>query len=326
MRKLLGIAIIFLFALVIILPSLIIKGLGSLRGPVEVETQERVVRLWDQARGEVIVLPLETYVAGVVAGEMPAEFELEALKAQAVAARTYTLKKIEEARAKPDSKHPQADLCTDPSHCQAWVPEGVLRQKYGFWRGLRYEKKIRQAVEATRGLVLTYQGELIVPVYHSNSGGRTESAAAVWGYDIPYLQSVPSPWDREAPRFRNTVTFTLAELDQKLGVNLSVVPAAALIPPKGQAIKVEEYTPTGRIKTIKIGNKTFKGTELRQLLGLSSTDFTWQVQGDRITFISVGNGHGVGLSQYGANGMAKEGKNFLDILYHYYRGVKVEKR
>ncbi|MCG0277877.1 MAG: stage II sporulation protein D [Thermanaeromonas sp.] len=326
MRKFLGVALILLFALVIILPSLIIQGLGRLRSPVEVETQERVVRLLDHTRGEVIALPLETYVAGVVAGEMPAEFEMEALKAQAVAARTYTLKKIEEARAKPDPKHPQADLCTDPTHCQAWVPQGALRQRYGFWQGLRYERKILQAVDATQGLVLTYQGELIIPVYHSNSGGRTESAEAVWGYDIPYLRSVLSPWDRESPRFRNTVTFTLAELDQKLGVNLSAVPAAALTPPRGQAIKVEEYTPTGRVKTIRIGDKTFKGTELRQLLGLSSTDFTWQVEGDRITFISVGNGHGVGLSQYGANGMAKEGKNFLDILYHYYRGVKVEKR
>lgn len=326
MRKFLGIFLILLFSAVIILPSLIIEGISFWRSPVEVKTQERVVRVYDHIRGEILAFPLEEYVAGVVLAEMPAEFELEALKAQAVAARTYTLKKIEEARTKPDEKHPNADLCTDANHCQAWAPEQTLRQRYGLWRGLRYQKKIRQAVEATSGLVLTYQGQLIVPVYHSNSGGRTESAAAVWGYDIPYLQSVLSPWDREAPRFRNTVTWTLAEMDQKLGVNLSAVPVAALTPPKGQAIKVEEYTPTGRIKTIKIGNKTFKATDLRKLLNISSTDFTWQVQGDRITFISVGNGHAVGMSQYGANGMAKEGKNFMDILYHYYRGVKLEKR
>ncbi|MGB9858306.1 MAG: stage II sporulation protein D [Moorellaceae bacterium] len=326
MRKLLGIFLILLFAAVIVVPSLIIKGVNFWRAPVEVKTQDRVVRLYDHTREEIRVLPLEEYVAGVVAGEMPAEFELEALKAQAVAARTYTLKKIEEARSKPDEKHPNADLCTDPGHCQAWVPEQALRQRYGLWRGLKYQKKIWQAVEATQGLVLTYQGQLIVPVYHSNSGGRTESAAAVWGYEVPYLQSVPSPWDREAPRFRNMVTWALAEVDQKLGVSLSSVPVSALNPPQGQVIKVEEYTPTGRIKTIRIGNKTFKATDLRKILNISSTDFTWQVQGDRITFISVGNGHGVGMSQYGANGMAKEGKNFLDILYHYYQGVKLEKR
>ncbi|MGI9953446.1 stage II sporulation protein D [Moorellaceae bacterium AZ2] len=326
MRKYLGLLLMALFVAVIILPSLIIKGVSFWRSPVEVKTEERLVRLYDHVRGEIRALPLEEYVAGVVAGEMPADFELEALKAQAVAARTYALKKMEEARAKPDEKHPNADLCSDPTHCQAWVPEQALRQRYGWWRALRYQRKIQQAVEATRNLVLTYQGQLIVPVYHSNSGGRTESAEAVWGYDIPYLQSVPSPWDREAPRFRNTITWSLAEVDQKLGVNLAAVPVAALTPPKGQAIKVEEYTPTGRIKTIKIGDKTFKATELRQLLNLTSTDFTWQVEGDRITFISVGNGHGVGMSQYGANGMAKEGRNFMDILYHYYPGVKLEKR
>jgi len=310
---------------VVVLPALIVKGARIWRSPVEVRTEERMVRLYDHVRGEIRVLPLEEYVAGVVAGEMPAEFEPEALKAQAVAARTYTLKKMEEAREKSDEKHPNADVCSDPTHCQAWIPQDALRQRYGWWRASRYQKKIREAVEATRNLVLTYQGQLIVPVYHSNSGGRTESAEAVWGYDLPYLRSVPSPWDREAPRFRNTVTWSLAEIDQKLGVNLSALPAAALTPPKGQAIKVEEYTPTGRIKTIKIGDKTFKATDLRRLLNLTSTDFTWRVEGDRITFISVGNGHGVGMSQYGANGMAKEGRNFMDILYHYYPGVKLEK-
>ncbi|MBE3580915.1 MAG: stage II sporulation protein D [Thermoanaerobacteraceae bacterium] len=326
MRRYLGLLLMALLVAVILLPALIIKGASIWRSPVEVKTEERMVRLYDHVRGEIRALPLEEYVAGVVAGEMPADFEPEALKAQAVAARTYTLKKMEEAREKPDEKHPNADLCSDPTHCQAWVPEEALRQRYGWWRASKYQKKIRQAVEATRDLVLTYQGQLIVPVYHSNSGGRTESAEAVWGYDIPYLQSVPSPWDREAPRFRNTVTWSLAEIDQKLGVNLSAVPTAALTPPKGQAIKVEEYTPTGRIKTIRIGNKTFKATDLRRLLNLTSTDFTWQVDGDRLTFISVGNGHGVGMSQYGANGMAKEGRNFMDILYHYYPGVKLEKR
>ncbi|HBT47513.1 MAG TPA: stage II sporulation protein D [Peptococcaceae bacterium] len=325
MRRYLGLWLAALLVAVVVLPALIVKGARIWRSPVEVRTEERMVRLYDHVRGEIRVLPLEEYVAGVVAGEMPAEFEPEALKAQAVAARTYTLKKMEEAREKSDEKHPNADVCSDPTHCQAWIPQDALRQRYGWWRASRYQKKIREAVEATRNLVLTYQGQLIVPVYHSNSGGRTESAEAVWGYDLPYLRSVPSPWDREAPRFRNTVTWSLAEIDQKLGVNLSALPAAALTPPKGQAIKVEEYTPTGRIKTIKIGDKTFKATDLRRLLNLTSTDFTWRVEGDRITFISVGNGHGVGMSQYGANGMAKEGRNFMDILYHYYPGVKLEK-
>ncbi|MDN5347039.1 MAG: stage sporulation protein [Clostridia bacterium] len=326
MRRSLGILLIFIFAAVIVLPSLIIEGVKFWRPEARVVGKGPVVRLAVNQTGEIKLLPLEEYLVGVVAAEMPANFELEALKAQAVAARTYTLKKINTAKSKPDAKHPQADVCTDAAHCQAWVPESALRRNWGLFNYLRYKGKIRQAVAATGGLVLTYRGELIEPVYHSTSNGRTESAEAVWGYNIPYLQSVPSPWDRDSPRYRNTLTFTLGQLEQKLGVELKALPAAALIPPRGEAMKVLEYTPTGRVKAVKIGSKTFTGPDLRRLLGLSSTDFTWQVEGDKITFISVGNGHGVGLSQYGANGMAKEGKNFVEILSHYYPGTRLEKR
>ncbi|KYH33606.1 stage II sporulation protein D [Neomoorella mulderi] len=326
MRKVMGIFIILIFAAVIIVPAMIIEGIRLFQPPVQVQTGQQLVRVYFHQNGDIKILPLEQYITGVVAGEMPANFEPEALKAQAVAARTYTLKKIEEARNKPDDRHPGADICTDPAHCQAFADDSLLRQRWGFFNFWRYKSKIQEAVRATQGMVLTYQGKLIDPVYHANSGGRTESAAAVWGRDLPYLQSVPSPWDKEAPRYHDTISFTLEELDRKLGVNLTSVPAAALAPSGGTAMKVLEKTPTGRVKTIKIGNKTFAATELRQLLGLPSTDFTWQVQGDRMIFNTTGYGHGVGMSQYGADGMAREGKNFADILTYYYRGVKIESR
>ncbi|MGI9862790.1 stage II sporulation protein D [Moorella naiadis] len=326
MRKLMGFFIILVFAAVIITPVMIIEGIRLFQPPVQVQTGKQLVRVYFHQTGTTKIMPLEEYVAGVVAGEMPANFEPEALKAQAIAARTYTLKKIAAAKDKPDAAHPNADVCTDPAHCQAWAGDDVLRQRWGLIGYWRYKNKIQAAVQATQGMVLTYQGQLIDPVYHANGGGRTESAAAVWGRDVPYLQSVPSPWDKEAPRYSDSRAFTLQDLDRKLGVNLAAVPAAALSPFGGKAMQILEKTLTGRVKSIKIGGKTFAATDLRKLLGLPSTDFTWQVQGEQITFHTIGYGHGVGMSQYGANGMAKEGQNFAAILAHYYPGTKIEQR
>lgn len=327
MRKLMGLLIVLMFAGVIILPALIIEGIRLMEPEVRTLVESRgpvhLVHVLNHQTGEVKIMPLETYLVGVVAGEMPASFEKEALKAQAVAARTYTLKKILEAETKGD-RHQDAHICTDAAHCQAWLDDHTLRQKWGllgFWRNYN---KIQSAVEETRGMVMTYQGKLIDPVYHSNAGGRTENAVAVWGGDYPYLQSVSSPWDEDSSYFHNTMSYSLQELENILGVNLTAVPAAALTPPSGNTMKVLERTATGRVKTVMIGDRTFAGTELRGLLGLHSTDFTWQVEGDRIHFYSIGFGHGVGMSQYGANGMAREGRTFMEILMHYYRGVKIE--
>jgi len=324
LRKLMGIAIILIFAGVIIMPAMIIEGIRLFEPPVQTQTGQNLVRVYFHQAGTTRVLPLEEYLVGVVAGEMPADFESEALKAQAIAARTYTLKKVKEARTRPDADHADADICTDATHCQAWVDETSLRQRWGLINFWRYYNRIKEAVNATRGMVLTYQGKLIDPVYHSNAGGRTESAAAVWGDDIPYLQSVASPWDRESPHYCNSFTYSLQELEGKLAVNLTAVPAATLAAPGGSAIKVLEKTDSGRVKTIEMGDKTFAGTELRRLLGLPSTNFTWQVEGDQIKFNTIGYGHGVGMSQYGANGMAGEGKKFNEILTYYYQGVKIE--
>ncbi len=271
--------------------------------------------------GKVVVMPLEEYLIGVVAAEMPAKFHKEALKAQAVAARTYTLKKL--TGTVKSTHHPNAEVCTDPNHCQGWLSKLEMRRRWGLIKYWSYYKKIAAAVKETEGMVITYRGRLIEPVYHSTSGGRTEDAAAVWKYSFPYLKSVECKWDKESPRYLNTRTFTLADVDRRLNTDLHAAPALAT--GNRPLIKVLQRTVSGRVKTIQIGGRRFSGTELRRLLDLSSTYIDWEVHGDKITFKTRGYGHGVGLCQYGANGLARRGKSFQAILTYYYRGVRIEK-
>ena len=313
-RSALLLLIFFLLSL-ILLPIAVFYGLKMFKPPVQVKTGEKLIRVYFHETGITKTMPLEEYVVGVVAAEMPAHFEMEALKAQAVAARTYALKRMQE-----NPSHPGADVCTDPNHCQAYLDDGDLRKKWGILNFWRYKSKIEAAVNSTRGLVLTYQGKLVDPAYHANSGGRTEEAVHVWGKEVPYLQSVPSPWDEGDPNYQRILTFTLEELQGKLGGQ--VLPVAANLP-SGNFIEALERTPTGRIKLLRLGNKILPGGEARKLLGLPSTNFTWEVEGNKIHFRVIGYGHGVGMSQYGANGMAREGYDFLSILRHYYPGTEV---
>jgi len=276
------------------------------------------IKVFIAAEGVTVSMPLEKYLVGVVAAEMPAEFHIEALKAQAVAARTYALRKMHRGDA-PGDLHPGADVCTDHNHCQAWISDGEMERRWGPLNALKYREKILAAVMGTRGQVLTYRGDLIEPVYHSTSNGRTENSEDAWQYEVPYLRSVASRWDKESPRYRNVVEFTLEEVDRRLGTTLNALPAGGL--PGSAPVRVREYTGTGRTRTVEIGGKVFTGRELREKLGLPSTDFTCEVEDGKIVFITRGNGHGVGMSQYGANGMAKEGYNYVEILKHYYTGV-----
>ena len=318
MRKTLFWLLLGCLVFLVILPSLIL----TLRHEPKIEVKNLGVgiRVKMHDSGKVRVMPLEEYLVGVIAGEMPAAFQLEALKAQAVAARTYTLKKLTSTAS--NSMHPDADICTDSSHCQAWMSKTDMRRKWGIIDYWRYYNKMKQAVEETAGLVATYNGRLIEPVYHSTSSGRTEEASEVWKYSFSYLQSVPSKWDTESPRYKNATSFSFQELDRRLGTNISAVPVSSLN--SKSLIQVLAKTVSGRAKIIRIGNKTFPGTELRRLLDLSSTAINWSIKQNGIVFITQGYGHGVGMSQYGANGMAREGKDFKEILTHYYRGISIE--
>ena len=252
---------------------------------------------------------LEAYLVGVVLGEIPADFAEEALKAQAVAARTYTRKAM-----LTGGKHGDGLLCRQANCCQAyWDPEEFLDQG-GSRESL---EAVRSAVRETDDQVLTYNGELIEATFFSCSGGRTEDAVAVWGTDYPYLRATDSPGEEEARYFRDSCTFTRQELEAALGVELPQNPETWL----GEAT----YTSGGGVDTWAIAGKVFTGVEVRKLLGLRSAAFTVRVEGNGLTFETRGYGHRVGLSQYGAQAMARAGKTCEEILLHYYPGTEVVK-
>lgn len=248
---------------------------------------------------------LDTYLVGVVLAEMPASFETEALKAQAVAARTYARKAWQTG-----GKHGDGSVCTDGSCCQAYLaPESYLAQG-GTREGL---EKITNAVTQTSDLVLTYEGELIEATYFSSTGGSTESAVAVWGTDYPYLQAVDSPETGK----ETTVTFSSGEFQKALGQTLEGSPETWF--------SQVRYTQGQGVASMDIGGQTYTGTQLRSLLGLRSTDFSLTVSGDTIAITTQGYGHRVGMSQYGADAMAVTGSDFQEILAHYYPGTEVTK-
>lgn len=251
--------------------------------------------------GKVEQLDMDTYLVGVVLAEMPASFETEALKAQAVVARTYTLKCIASS-----AKHNGA-VCTDSTCCQAYQPPSE------YAGGSDNLEKVRGAVYDTSAQVLTYGGNLIEATYFSCSGGTTEDAVAVWGTDYPYLRSVDSPGEEHAAHYTDTVTFTPEKFQQALGTALTGKPESWF--------GFTTYTAGGGVNTMRIGGTDYKGTELRIKLGLRSTVFSVSVDKETITVTTKGYGHRVGMSQYGADAMAVGGSTYGEILRHYYPGT-----
>lgn len=265
--------------------------------------------------GQVQEMDLEQYIWGVVAAEMPASFEEEALKAQAVAARTYSLNK---AGGSPN--HPEADLCTDFHCCQAWISREAAEANWGESAGL-YADKITHAVADTAGQVVLYEGQLIDAVFHSSSDQATLDAVEVWGGSVPYLQSVSSPEGEEVPNFHSEVTFTAQEFrDLFLAARPEAVLEGAPETWFGETVR----TAGGSVHTIQIGGVSLTGTQVRQIFSLRSACFTVTCTEDSVTFSVTGFGHGVGMSQYGANAMAAAGSTYTEILEHYYTGVTVE--
>lgn len=255
---------------------------------------------------QVVKMPLEEYVVGVVLAEVPASFSMEALKAQAVASRTYALCACE------GNRHNGSDICTSYTCCQAYTsPESYLAAG-GSEENLQ---KIRRAVEETAGQVLTYQGALICATYFSCSGGSTEDAVAVWGTDVPYLQAVESPGEEFAAVYADSYVFTSEEFQTALCIRLDGAPDSWF----GKVV----YTEGGGVATMEIGGVVYRGTTLRTLLGLRSTAFTLRVADGEIYIETLGYGHRVGMSQYGAEAMAAAGSDYAEILAHYYVGTSL---
>lgn len=250
-------------------------------------------------------MELKDYLTGVVLAEMPASFEFEAHKAQAVVARTYTMR-AESGKG----KHEDAVVCTDSACCQGYISEADYLRKGGTREGV---DQIRSAVEETDGQVLLYEGELIEATYFSCSGGYTEDAVAVWGTDVPYLKSVASPGEEEATHYSDTVTFEGHEF-------LTLLDLQSDEPP-GNWIGEIRRTAGGSVDTIEICGEVFQGTAVRKALGLRSAAFSVEVEKDTLIITTRGYGHRVGMSQYGADAMAASGSDYREILAHYYQGT-----
>ncbi len=269
----------------------------------EIPTEPASPMLRVKMENTIEVLPLEDYVEGVILAEMPADFEMEALKAQAVVARTYAMRMF----YKP--KHTDAEVCGNPKCCQGYLTISEYRYHSGTEESIQ---KVKNAVKATAGEVLLYQGKLIEATYFSCSGGRTEDAVAVWGNDVPYLQSVESPGEEKSNFYTDTAIWEVSDFKKKLGLS-------------GGSIVVENisYTKGGGVQSLTMCGKKFLGTELRELLNLRSTAFSVTVVGNSVIVTTKGYGHRVGMSQYGADAMAAGGSSYRQILLHYYQGVTV---
>ena len=307
-RRTLLVGLAALVFCLVILPTILVRGCA----PARTGLSGLTVALYLGGAKKVVRLGLEDYLVGVVAAEMPARFSTEALKAQAVAARTLTIKRMRSFGGRGCSHSKEADLCDQPGDGQAWLSESDLRRAWG-WRYSGFQSKIARAVAETRGLVLLYEHRPIDAVYHSTCGGTTEDAALVWGHRIPYLQSVVCGYDSFSPRYRTRVKIARDEFLRRLGLKPSGRTALAL--------HILGRSPSGRVTSVSVAGKVFTGSAFRQAVGLRSADFSYALQGNNVIFTVKGYGHGVGLCQYGAEGMARKGADYAQILKHYYRGV-----
>jgi len=321
--------IVFIFFITILLPVFITQGCDMFSKPEKgyIDEQPIEVTLYMHQDKMIKKVDLEEYIKGVVAAEMPASFHIEALKAQAIAARTYTVKRMELLGGKPNIDHPDVDVCTDSTHCQAWISEeqfrNNLKKQFGMFGYRKYFDRVSKAVEDTRGLILVYNDEPIDPLFHSTSGGFTENSEEVFSSKVPYLRSVASPYEKHSPKLVSTVDMKVSDFIKALKAKVNGLSLDAKDIPGG--IKVLDVSQGGKVISVQIGNKVLSGREVRAALSLNSTNFKIEREDDGVKITTIGYGHGVGMSQYGADGMAQKGYKYDEILKHYYTGVKIKK-
>lgn len=280
------------------------------------------VKLYIQAKNQVVEMYLEEYVRGVVAAEMPASFEMEALKAQAVAARTYAVAHMEEFGGRSCVNAHGGNLCSEV-HCQAYIDKDSRFNAWPKGQGESYWNKLTEAVLQTSGQVLTYNDKLVMePFYFAVSSGKTYNSQEVFSSAVPYLVSVDSPGEEKAEKFINTTKLSYKDFIAKIN---ATYPLAKLTNSNvKKAIKITPW-PTGTVKEVKAGNAVMSGPDFRKLFGLYSANFTVKFNSTNVEITSKGYGHGVGMSQWGAGVMAKQGSSYTQILTHYYKGTKVDK-
>lgn len=302
--------IIFITIIVVFIPFLIVNFYGIYeKKEIKLEYMSNtIIRVKRTATGNIDSIPFEEYIVGVLAGEMPIYFEKEAFKAQAVAARSYALKRIMYNR---DNDYDVVDSVMN----QVYLDNDYLKEAWGN-NYVSNINKLRAVVNETSMEYLEYDGEIIDALFFSTSNGYTETASLVFDVDLPYLQSVKSSWDEKtSSAFRSTTTMNVNDFYEKLGIPYS----------NSFDFKVIKRSSTNRIISLSINGKQFTGKSLYNNLGLKSTDFSLEKVNDKIVISTVGYGHGVGMSQYGALGMALEGYGYQDILKYYYNGANVKK-
>lgn len=336
--KKIGYFILILVFLTFLLPIIILGGIGpGIKIPVIInkfpfidqttKNNESKPSSYGKIKvavnNKIVEMQFEDYIVGVVAAEMSVKFDPEALKAQAIAARTYAAAKMFAFGGKGCSRNPGADVCGE-THCQAWISK---EDRFKYWKpeeAVANWSKIVAAVEATKDMVVGYNGKLATGVkYFSTSDGKTENSLYAFGYAEPYLVSVDSPNEEEAPNFKSQVVISKTDF---LGRIKKVNPKLKISSSKlASQIKILNLTDGGRVKTIKIGDKEFSGTDIRWAMNLKSADFNIVVDKNNVTFNVRGYGHGVGMSQWGANEMGKRGEKYDAIIKHYFKGTEIIK-
>ena len=299
---------LFLFSVVIVLMIYVVNALfKETVNNYKFDFNENIyVRVKRNSTGIIDKVPFEEYIIGVVAGEMPASFDIEALKAQAVAARSYVLTKMKQ---NINNSYDVVDTISN----QVYLDDDKLRSNWGNSYDANISK-VKEAVISTRGEYLTYNGEVVNAFFFSTSVGKTENCIDIFGGNLPYLVSVDSSWDEDvSPVFAVEKTYTLNDFYAGLDLSYS----------DNLEIEILDTTSTGRIKKIKINGKEYTGSEVASKLSLRSAFFEIIKEGDLIRINTKGYGHGVGMSQYGALGMAKKGYNYEEILKHYYTNVEI---
>ncbi len=315
------IAIIVFILIAVVLPALTVKkspppapgnSVPDIEFSISKLPESDDITVWID--GSLKKMPMEEYLVGVVAAEMPASYEVEALKAQAVAARTYTQYKKDHGGC---SAHAGADICCESSHCQAYLTPEEMAENWGSDSSL-FTQKIVSAVNETAGEMIYYDGQEIQVFFHASSGGRTENSENVYGKALPYLVSVDSEGEESSSHYYGKVTVTRDQFISKMTAFSPSIrfDSDALI---GNITRFD----SGRVQSIDVGNESFTGREIREIFGLNSANFSVK-EDNGITFTTIGFGHGVGMSQTGANALAQKGADYFEILTHYFTGVTVK--
>ena len=314
--------IILIFLIPLIFTTRRIEKVSSKVEEKEIEvidygySKYKTIKLLHKDTDKVEEVKLDEYIANVVSAEMPVDYELEALKAQAIVARTYTIYKITTSK-----KHDIADICDKSACCQAWISKEDRFKRWDEDKRISNWNKIMKAVNETAGKIIIYEGKPINAFFHSNSGGKTEEPFYVWGgTGYPYLQVVETSGEENYSGYKSEAKFTKKEFIEKIKkehedfeINFN----------EENCIEIIKRDESNRIVTVKIGNLNLSGVETRTLLGLRSANFTIEISEKEILFKVIGYGHGVGMSQTGADALAKQGKNYEEIIKHFYKGVEI---